>query len=110
MHAGARRGVLTHRAAFADAAAPSDLDKAPALIDQTWDVLASSDPAVIEAGASRELAIEPADGVAFDMTGSEHAANWATPQFNSHRFTATVSCADVCLPSEAGLFRVQILS
>lgn len=68
--------------------APHDMDQARALIDQTLDHLAAVDAAVIDASASREVAIELADGLAFDMNGGEYAANWATPQFYFHLITA----------------------
>ncbi|MCC7632703.1 DUF1993 domain-containing protein [Stenotrophomonas rhizophila] len=68
--------------------APDDLDQARALIDQTLDQLASADAAVIDAGASRDVAIELAGDLAFDMKGSEYAAYWATPQFYFHLITA----------------------
>ncbi|WP_457321460.1 DUF1993 domain-containing protein [Stenotrophomonas sp. P5_B8] len=68
--------------------APVDMDQARALIDQTLHHLAGVDADVINAGASRDVAIELADGLAFDMKGSEYAANWATPQFYFHLITA----------------------
>ncbi len=67
---------------------PDNMDQARALIDQTLDYLASTDAAAIEAGASRDIALELADGLAFDMKGSEYATNWATPQFYFHLITA----------------------
>ena len=38
--------------------------------------------------AQRKIAIELPNGMAFDMTGSEYAVNWATPQFYFHLVTA----------------------
>ncbi|HHA2702733.1 TPA: DUF1993 family protein [Stenotrophomonas maltophilia] len=67
---------------------PSDMDQAKALIDETLSYLATSEPEEIDAGASRHVAIELADGLAFDMKGEEYAANWATPQFYFHLMAA----------------------
>lgn len=67
---------------------PGDMDQARQLIDETLDHLAAADAAQIDAGASLDVAIELAGGLAFDMKGSEYAANWATPQFYFHLITA----------------------
>ncbi|WP_421574632.1 DUF1993 domain-containing protein [Stenotrophomonas maltophilia] len=67
---------------------PGDMDQARELIDETLDHLAAADAAQIDAGASLDVAIELAGGLAFDMKGSEYAANWATPQFYFHLITA----------------------
>lgn len=67
---------------------PHDMDQARALIDQTLEYLTTTDAAMIDAGASRDVAIELAGGVAFDMKGNEYVMNWATPQFYFHLVTA----------------------
>ncbi|WP_241696491.1 DUF1993 family protein [Stenotrophomonas sp. SAM-B] len=67
---------------------PGDMDQTRELIDETLDHLAAADAAQIDAGASLDVAIELAGGLAFDMKGSEYAANWATPQFYFHLITA----------------------
>lgn len=64
------------------------MDEARALIDQTLDYLATSEAEEIDAGASRHVAIELTDGLAFDMKGDEYATNWATPQFYFHLIAA----------------------
>ncbi len=67
---------------------PENLAAAKELIERTLAVLDSADRAQIEEGAEREIAIELPNGMAFDMTGSEYAVNWATPQFYFHLVTA----------------------
>ncbi len=67
---------------------PEDLAAAKVLIERTLAVLELADRAQIEEGAERKIAIELPNGMAFDMTGSEYAVNWATPQFYFHLVTA----------------------
>ncbi|AKQ64739.1 hypothetical protein A176_001651 [Myxococcus hansupus] len=67
---------------------PTDMEQAHALIEQTLHLLASTDRAQMEEAAQRPLAIELANGMAFDMTGSEYALNWVIPQFYFHLTTA----------------------
>jgi hypothetical protein len=61
---------------------------AKALIESTLERLAAADPAQIDASADRKIAIELPNGIAFDMTGSEYAVDWAMPQFYFHLITA----------------------
>ncbi|MFP2959406.1 DUF1993 family protein [Myxococcus sp. 1LA] len=68
--------------------APVDMEQAYALIERTLQLLSSADKARIEEGAQRPLSIELPGGMVFDMTGSEYALNWATPQFYFHLVTA----------------------
>lgn len=68
--------------------APSDMEQAQALIERTLQVLSSADRARIEEGAQRPMSIELPNGMTFDMTGSEYARNWVTPQFYFHLVTA----------------------
>lgn len=67
---------------------PENMAAAKALIERTLKVLDSVDRAQIEEGAECEIVIELPNGMAFDMTGSEYAVNWATPQFYFHLVTA----------------------
>lgn len=67
---------------------PENLTAAKALIERTLEQLAAVDPAQIDAGADRQISIELPNGIAFDMTGSEYALNWAMPQFYFHLITA----------------------
>ncbi|WP_141617529.1 DUF1993 family protein [Myxococcus sp. AB036A] len=67
---------------------PADMEQANALIERTLQLLSSADRAQIEEGAQRQLSIELPNGMAFDMTGSEYARNWVTPQFYFHLVTA----------------------
>lgn len=67
---------------------PENLAAAQALIDSTLAFLDSADQAQIEEGTERQISIELPNGMAFDMTGSEYAVNWATPQFYFHLVTA----------------------
>jgi len=50
--------------------------------------LSSADPAQVDDGAQRQLSIELADGLTFDMTGNEYVVNWVTSQFYFHLVTA----------------------
>lgn len=67
---------------------PENLAAAKALIERTLTVLDSVDRAQIEEGAEREITVELPNGMAFAMTGSEYAVNWAIPQFYFHLVTA----------------------
>ena len=67
---------------------PENVATAKALIERTLIILDSVDRAQIEEGAGRKIAIELPNGMAFDMTGSEYAVNWAIPQFYFHLVTA----------------------
>ncbi|AZF21986.1 hypothetical protein C4J89_3158 [Pseudomonas sp. R4-35-07] len=67
---------------------PGNLAAAQALIESTLAFLDSVDQAQIEEGAERQISIELPNGMAFDMSGSEYAVNWATPQFYFHLITA----------------------
>ncbi|ROM94422.1 DUF1993 family protein [Pseudomonas brassicacearum] len=67
---------------------PENFAAAKALIEATLAVLASADRAQIDKGAERQIAIELPNDIAFDMTGSEYAVNWVTPQFYFHLITA----------------------
>lgn len=69
-------------------APPENMAAAKELIERTLVVIESADRAQIEEGAERKIAIELPNGMAFDMTGSEYAVNWATPQFYFHLVTA----------------------
>lgn len=68
--------------------APADMEQENALIERTLQLLSSADRAMIEEGAQRPLSIELPNGMAFDMTVSEYARNWVTPQFYFHLVTA----------------------
>ncbi|MNG36593.1 hypothetical protein D3C84_1236700 [compost metagenome] len=46
------------------------------------------DRAQVDEGAERQIAIALPNGITFDMTGSEYAVNWVTPQFYFHLVTA----------------------
>lgn len=67
---------------------PENFAAAKALIEAALAVLASADRTQIDEGAERQIVIELPNGIAFDMTGSEYAVNWATPQFYVHLITA----------------------
>ncbi|NNA65889.1 DUF1993 domain-containing protein [Pseudomonas gessardii] len=67
---------------------PESLAAAQVLIEHTLAILDAADRAQIEEGAGREIAIELPNDMAFDMTGSEYAVNWAIPQFYFHLVTA----------------------
>ncbi|MDX9669464.1 MULTISPECIES: DUF1993 family protein [unclassified Pseudomonas] len=67
---------------------PENMAAAKALIESTLERLAAADPAQIDASADRKIAIELPNGIAFDMTGSEYAVDWAMPQFYFHLITA----------------------
>lgn len=67
---------------------PASMSDAVALIDQTLANLAAADRSLIERRAQESIAIELPGGIAFEMTGDEYAANWATPQFYFHLMTA----------------------
>ena len=67
---------------------PEDLTAAKVIIERTLALLESADRAQIDEGAERKIAIELPNGMAFDMSGSEYAVNWATPQFYFHLVTA----------------------
>ncbi|MCP1456852.1 hypothetical protein B0E42_22620 [Pseudomonas sp. A25(2017)] len=69
-------------------APPENLAAAKALIERTLAVLASVDRAQVDEGAERQIAIALPNGITFDMTGSEYAVNWVTPQFYFHLVTA----------------------
>lgn len=67
---------------------PTSMGEAVALIDQTLANLAAADRALIERRAQESIVIELPGGIAFEMTGDEYAAHWATPQFYFHLMTA----------------------
>jgi hypothetical protein len=67
---------------------PASLDEAKSLIERTLQSLSSADRAQVDEGAERQLSIELANGLAFDMTGNEYAVNWVIPQFYFHLVTA----------------------
>lgn len=69
-------------------ATPASMDDARALIERTLAILAGADRAQIDSGAARQVSIALPDGMTFDMSGDEYAANWATPQFYFHLVTA----------------------
>jgi len=67
---------------------PANMAAAKALIERTLEMLAAADPAQIDASAERQISIELPNGIAFDMSGSEFAVDWAMPQFYFHLITA----------------------
>lgn len=67
---------------------PEDISSAKALIERTLHILETADAAAIDAAADLKIAIELPNNINFDMTGSEYAVNWVTPQFYFHLVTA----------------------
>lgn len=67
---------------------PEDMASAKALIERTLRILDTADAATVDAAAELQIAIELPNSITFDMTGSEYAVNWVTPQFYFHLVTA----------------------
>lgn len=67
---------------------PEDMASAKALIERTLRILDTADVATVDAAAELQIAIELPNSITFDMTGSEYAVNWVTPQFYFHLVTA----------------------
>lgn len=67
---------------------PEDIASAKALIERTLRLLEAADAVAIDAAADLKIAIELPNNITFDMTGSEYAVDWVTPQFYFHLVTA----------------------
>lgn len=68
---------------------PGTLSAAQARIAETLDRLESFDPARIDAGEPRPVALDLPMGMIFDFAdGGDYLRDWALPQFNFHLVTA----------------------
>jgi uncharacterized protein len=62
----------------------TDVASAKALIAETIAGLRATDADALNAAASKPVALDLPNGMAFDMSGSEYARDWALPQFHFH--------------------------
>lgn len=68
--------------------APGPLAPARARLAEAEAFLASVDAESLRAGAERDIALDLANGMTFDMTGAQYVRDWALPQLHFHHITA----------------------
>jgi uncharacterized protein len=76
------------RAGWGANEAPGSFTEAKAAVESAVAILAEADPASLQAGADRALAIELPNGIVFDITGDAFVRDWALPQLYFHLVAA----------------------
>ena len=67
---------------------PGSIADAEARIGEALSFLGGLAPGALDAGATRQIALELPNGMIFDMNGEHYARDWAMPQFYFHLMTA----------------------
>lgn len=69
-------------------AQPGTLSDAQGILSGTIGFLGELAPDALDQGATRSIALDLPNGIAFDMTGEQYVRDWALPQFYFHSIAA----------------------